>query len=544
MIKVVTAEQMGKIDRLTTERFGVPSIELMENAATAVVDVILQELDGSFEGKSAVVLCGTGNNGGDGAAIARLIKAAGGEVFPLLLGKVENTKGDARVNFDRLIDECRFAREDIEVSNQDEINEFWLSRRSSKNKLGLIVDAVFGTGLHRPVKGIFELFLDSAIDYFHEISPPPLMVSVDLPSGIDSDRATPIGYNFDPQVTVTFTSPKLANVLPPAANEQGKLIVKEIGSPQELIDETTSLTFLAEAQDVRDWMSSTAFSSDSYKKSRGSVLIAAGSKKYSGAAVLSANGAMRSGAGIVTAAVPRSAFSAVAERVLPEVMVREVSDTEVGTFGVNSYGGIEDLVRGSHTVLVGCGIAMENGVTEFVQTLIARRLQPLVIDADGLNAISPISVEGIEEAPLILTPHIGEFKRLAGIENEISDDKRVEVLRGFAVDNQVICVLKGERTLIASPEGVVVVNPTGNPGLGKAGNGDNLAGIISGFVAQTVVARDSMSGNDVEEEVFGAVVAAVYVAGLAGDIAAEKFGNRVMTASDVRECLTDAFRSI
>ena len=544
MKKVVTAEQMGEIDRLTTSEFGVASIDLMENAATAVRDVILDEFRGSVADKKSVVLCGTGNNGGDGAAIARLLMQNGADVVPLLLGKIENTKGDARRNFQKLRDECGFEPSMLEVSSIQEIEAFWKKIRSSARSVDLIVDAVFGTGLHRPVTGVHEYFLSSAMDYSHEMSPRPLLVSVDLPSGIDSDSPQRIGFNFKPDLTVAFTSPKLANVLPPAKAEQGRLYIKQIGSPEELIERAASRTFVTEKQDAVDWMSGTGFSSDSYKNRRGSALVAAGSKKYSGAAVLAANGAMRSGAGIVTATVPKSAFSAVSERVLPEVMVREVPETESGSFSVDSYDEIGDLVKHSDAALVGCGVSRDPGTKLFVERFVSARVQPTVIDADGLNVLSPLELTGSHESPLILTPHIGEFERLTDRNLEPGAVARIDAIREIAVNNNVICVLKGESTLTASPNGSVFINPTGNPGLGKAGNGDNLAGIIAGFVAQTISTRKTLTGNNLIDEVFTAVISAVYIAGLAGDIAAKQFGKRVMTASDVRDSLAEAFASV
>ena len=269
---------------------------------------------------------------------------------------------------------------------------------------------------------------------------------------------------------------------------------------------------------VRQWLAETEFSSDSYKTKRGHALVIAGSETYSGAAVLAGNAAMRSGVGIVTLAVPAAIRSEVAARALPEVIVRSITK------------GLEWLPI-VDSILVGCGLdENDRDVEEFVHEIIDNRLTPVIIDATAINFI----VEGLqssEKPPLILTPHEGEFLRLIGAEKDAIKD-RIATVSEYAISNNVILVLKGERVIIGSPDGRFVVNPTGNSGLGKAGNGDTLAGILVGFVAQAV---------KFDIDIFNTVTVAVYIAGMAGDIAEKKYGKRVMTASDVRECLVDVF---
>ncbi len=540
MKKVLSAEQMREVDRRTTEEYGLPSLVLMENAGKAVADAIIKKCDGSVSWKKIVVLCGKGNNGGDGAVISRILGAQGAIVTTLILGKIADSKGPARLNFD-LLAEAEGVRV-VELETESEILEFWRNPGFGSGGPEVIVDAVFGTGLTRPVEGLHRRFIEYCVDNVVLLGDSPLLVSVDLPSGVNSDSPAPIGFNFKPDLTVTFTSPKLANVMPPICRVQGELYIAYIGSPETLIDEMKSQLYLADRGDVETWMSETAFDADSYKKKRGSVLIIAGSKTYPGAAVLAGNGAMRSGAGIVTVATPESALVSVMERVLPEVMVRGVSESAGGAFTVTSFDELKDLAGEADAIAIGCGLTADSDQTrKFVRDVVEGRKVPVVVDADGLNALSPYDLKTQNAAPLILTPHEGEFKRLIGKKTEIND--RVKTLRDFAAGNKVICVLKGERTLTAGPSGDVVVNPTGNPGLGKAGNGDNLAGLIAGFVAQTM----SLNGEDdanVDEQVFRAVVAAVYVGGVAGDIAAARFGKHVMTASDVRDCLAEAFRGL
>ena len=265
-------------------------------------------------------------------------------------------------------------------------------------------------------------------------------------------------------------------------------------------------------------------------------LLVVGSKKFSGAAVLAGNGAMQSGAGLVSILTPEIAFSAVVERVLPEVMVQAASETESGSLAEMAYEKIAELSAKADVVAIGSGLGSDEASTlSLVNKVVENCKTPLVIDADGLNSLSPFERKGSDELPLILTPHEGEFLRLLGTDDKEAIKDRVQAVSEFAQKHRVILVLKGERVLIGEPNGKVAINPTGNSGLGKAGNGDNLMGIIAGFVAQAVQA---------EVDIFETVVAAVYIAGLAGDIAENKFGKRTMLASDVRDCLAEAFTEV
>ncbi|HVE58043.1 MAG TPA: NAD(P)H-hydrate dehydratase [Pyrinomonadaceae bacterium] len=324
--------------------------------------------------------------------------------------------------------------------------------------------------------------------------------------------------------------------MPPASNFNGELFVANIGSPQELIDESPSQTFLIEKQDAQNWLEKTKFTESSYKNKRGHALLIVGSREYTGAAVLAGNAAMLSGVGLTTLATSESAQTAISAKVLEEVITHGLPETKSGVVSAKAFATLEKLLEKIDVVGIGCGLSSgEKTTKDFVREVVTKRKTPVVIDADGLNALAPFDLQGSEEFPLILTPHEGEFLRLLGTTDKEALKDRVSVVRDFAEKHQVILVLKGERALIGAPDGRVVINSTGNSGLGKAGNGDTLTGIITGFVAQAVQAK---------VDIFETVVAAVYLAGLAGDIAAEKFGRRSMLASDVRECLGEAFESI
>jgi ADP-dependent NAD(P)H-hydrate dehydratase / NAD(P)H-hydrate epimerase len=525
MQKVVTTEEMREIDRLTTEKYGIPSIILMENAAHAAARVILEKFNHDIKDERFFVLCGKGNNGGDGMALARILWTMGASVFVELFGEVKDTKSDARTNFEFI--------EYVSVSNETNgpnENCLWLKENANfgdiniPSSLGInrddtIIDALFGTGLNKNLDGDLKL-LATKFNNWKLWQKFRTIISLDIPSGLNADLAEPIGENFHSDLTITFTAPKLANVFPPASNFNGELHVVNIGSPQELIDNSLSKLFVAEKSDASYWLSNTEPRNNSYKKTRGTALIIAGSENYSGAAVLAANACFASGCGMVSVAVPIEILPIVASKTSDEIIVKTIDKIE---FDVDVIG-------------IGCGLSNDKLTHKFIRETIKNRKTPMVLDAEALNALSPFNLQGSDEFPLILTPHIGEFKRLLG--REVGEDKIAQV-REFAVKHNVILVLKGERSLIAKPDGTVVINPTGNAGISRAGAGDTLTGIITSFLAQTFAVRETNIEN-----AFNAVVSALYIAGLAGEIAAEKFSERLMTATDVRNCLQSAIVQI
>lgn len=538
MQKVLTAAEMREVDRLTTEKYGIPPLLLMENAAQAAARVICEKFGGSVKDRSVLVLCGKGNNGGDGAALARILWQLGADVEVCLFGLVEDTKNEAKVNFEIL---QKIAQaEDFELDQSDlafeEIAglEEWLEYDSVNftcDDPDIIVDALFGTGLERPLDGVFEQ-VAAYISAFagegggHET----LVVALDVPSGLNSDLCVPPGSHAAADMTVTFTSPKLANVMPPAERSNGRLYVASIGSPCELVNSTVSQTFVSQADDVAEWLSRTDFESGSYKNKRGHVLIVAGSRDYSGAAVLAGNAAIHSGVGLATIMTPRSCQPVVASRVDPEVMVRGGSETDSGAFAAEAIADIAEFAGNIDLIAVGPGLSSSDESTKrFVRRLVEERTTPIIIDADALNCLAPWNIHGSLELPLILTPHDGEFARLTGTQEKLSYDDRIETARQFAIEHDLILLLKGERSIVAEPSGRVVINPTGGPGTGKAGNGDTLTGIMAGFAAQAVKMGVGL---------FETTAAALYLAGLAGEIASERLGDRIMSASDVRHCST------
>ena len=533
---------MREIDRLTIEELGIPSHQLMQAAAKACFLEIEKKYSGKLAGKKVRILSGTGNNGGDGAALGLFLLEAGARIELILFGRMEQTRGDARANFERLHKAASdtAGRDKLSFIECEEI-ESWKTLCASSVVPDIIVDAMFGTGLNRPLSGLFaDVINDLATIRCHRentLKSGALILSVDIPSGLDSDSFRPIGPAVQADLTVTFTAPKIANVVPPASHLNGKLVVAKIGSPEVLVDHMASNLFLTEEEDARHWLRATRYKPESFKNLHGHVLVIAGSRGYTGAAVLCGNAAMSSGAGLTTIATPASAQLTIAATAMQEVMTTSLAETDRGVIADTAVDYALQLASKATVVAIGPGLtAQDEGTRSFVHALVAKRRTPVVIDADGLNCLAPwpSDLRGKEDMPLVLTPHPGEMLRLLGTTDKAALDDRVTIARNFATKHQLILVLKGSRPLVAAPDGRVFVNPTGNPGLGTAGAGDTLTGLIAGFLAQECA--QSVRKVDCLQ----ATIAALYVGGLAGDLAARDLGMRSMVASDIREHIPDA----
>lgn len=537
--KVITAAEMREIDRLTTTRFGIPPQLLMEEAAAASARAIAAHLPDGLSGKRVRVLCGRGNNGGDGAALARQLWLAGARVDVVLFARVEETSGEARTNFEIA---RRLSSFEAGTHTQPPPLTFieclsvagWEEIASVRHSYDIIVDALFGTGLTRPLEGIYLKIVEHlallcrARERSH--ADHPLIVSLDIPSGINADSASLIGEALRADLCVTFTAPKPANVLPPASHLGGHLVVAHIGSPPALLEATESKLFLTKEEDAREWLVKTRYTPDSFKNTHGHALIIAGSRGMTGAAALCGKAAMRSGTGLVTIATASSAQATVAAHSMPEIMTAQLAETSRGAISFEAVEQTLRLAERASVVAIGPGLSNEDESTRrFVREIVLRRPTPVVVDADALNALAPWTddLRGSSKLPLILTPHPGEMLRLMGTNDKDALKDRVLAASEFATAHALILVLKGARTLIAAPDGCVFVNPTGNAGLGTAGAGDTLTGIITGFLAQAYATlKDDADALD-------ATRAAVYVGGLAGDIAAKEHGMRSLVASDI-----------
>jgi NAD(P)H-hydrate epimerase len=548
--KIIDAAEMREIDAQTTARYSLPSLLLMETAAQSALRAILSRFPGGLKKRRALVLCGRGNNGGDGAALARLLWLAGMQVNVILFGRAEEAKGDALTNFRITRSLSRFDAGTQTLPpplsfTECESDSDWEEISAGHHPYDIIIDALFGTGLARPLEGVYLkvsehlALLRRARERAHLKA--PLVVSLDIPSGLSADSTELIGEAVCADLTVTFTAPKRANVLPPASDYNGQLEIADIGSPPSLLEAAASKLFLTEEEDAREWLVKTRYLPGSYKNMHGHAFIFAGSHGMTGAAALAANAAMRAGAGLVTVATASSAQPSVAALTMPEVMTAALPETESGALSYEAVAQARELATRADVLAIGPGLtAADESTRRFVRELVEGRTSAVVIDADGLNALAPWpeDLSGSSESPIILTPHAGEMLRLLGTPDKDALKDRVVAASEFAVRHNLILVLKGARTIICGPDGRVFVNPTGNAGLGTAGAGDTLTGIITGFLAQ---AHASLKD---EFDALAATIAAVYAGGLAGDLCARAMGMRTMTASDIREHLGAAILSL
>ena len=512
-MRVVTATQMREADRLTIDERGVPSLELMERAGREVVAAIDDRLSKRLDGGPVTVLCGRGNNGGDGWVVARLLRERGlQDIAGVLLGRIEDVAGDAR----KMLERARSAGVPIAEVGEETA---WGGSAARLPSSSLIVDALVGTGLNRP--------LARAVSDVNASGRP--VVSIDVPSGLleqapgaeahkDGDGPVDVGaraLSVRAALTVTLAAPKLALLLHP--DEIGALKVVDIGIPPEVVNALDGPRIdLMTGSELRRWVPRRRV--DAHKGMFGRVGIIAGSRGKTGAAQLAGLGALRAGAGLVTVATPTSCQALVAS--IPEYMTHALPERD----GTISRKGLAELLAGKWDVIAaGPGLGTGKGTTKLVQALIDRESSvPLVLDADALNvcAETPKRLRGRRGSALVITPHAGEMARLVGTSSGAVERNRLGIASAFAQEHEVTVVLKGARTVIASPDGTVRINATGNPGMATGGSGDVLTGAIAGWIGQM---------NDLAE----AVALAVYLHGLAGDLAARDMGQTGLIAGDI-----------
>src|SRR5712671_1627650 len=586
-MKIVTAEEMRAIDRATTEKYGIPSLTLMENAGTAVAEFALKHFD--FESVCAV--CGKGNNGGDGFVAARKLHEAGKKVSVIVLAEFDDLRGDALEMFKKLPLGPIFlpAEKFLDIPKVEEML-----------KSDLILDAILGTGFKPPLKSLAEkaiIRINKALGF---------VLAVDIPSGIDADIEEPpeAGLTYvHADGIISFTAGKPAIVFGNLTD--GPIAVAPIGSPEKLITANSHLR-----QDVVTSRDAQAISvprpPDAHKGEFGHVLVIGGSVGKSGAAVMAGMAALRTGAGLVTVACPKSVQPLVAASA-PELMTEPLPETAEGTISLLALADRERLLKGKSVVVIGPGISRNEETAEFVRDLVSVCSTSMVIDADGLNAFEAAAEEIKPDNVVdpftirVLTPHPGEMSRLTGLPTGEIQSNRIAIVKKFAADTQTCVVLKGHRSVIASPEGQTWINTTGNPGMAKGGSGDVLSGIIAAVLAQVqhlqphdrwqsedepqadveslglnaiyrwISTQDPQDGeiralrdqyrktknlkllaelqNKVQTKIKQAIALisslhvgkAVYLHGLAGDIAASLYGQQSMIATDIINCLGEAF---
>jgi hydroxyethylthiazole kinase-like uncharacterized protein yjeF len=521
-MKVLTAAEMGAVDKATAEA-GVSLQDLMEHAGGNVASFCLRQYP---EAARVMVLCGKGNNGGDGFVAARVLAGEGVGVRVLLTGSQDGIKGEASESLKRLIEATD---EGVVEEIGDEVTVDELTELLGE--ADLLVDAVFGTGFKGPMRAGVSVNLRDAVGH---VDVP--VVAVDLPSGWDADsyEETVEGcYRAD--AVVTFTAPKIAHVFGHlTADVFGPVVVGEIGSPDQLIGSQLGLTWTG----ISKRLTEKKRPINSNKGKYGHVLVVGGSYGTAGAPSMASLACLRAGAGLVTAAVPTCVLDTVA-RIAPELMIRGLTQDEKGSAACANLEGkiFNDLLKGIKVVALGPGLSTKGEASEFARQLVAKtnnvegNALPIVIDADGLNAFDSERAKDLDGTgrTMVLTPHPGEMARLLGVTVPDVEADRVGIARKFATEHHLTLVLKGWRTLVAHPDGRVAVNTTGNPALSKGGSGDILTGIVAAMLAQH------------PDHVAEAVEAAVYLHGLSADIVAQAMDEKTVLATDVIEGLSEAF---
>ncbi|MFZ5453411.1 MAG: NAD(P)H-hydrate dehydratase [Thermodesulfobacteriota bacterium] len=501
-MKLVTAAEMRELDRKAINEVGIPSVVLMENAGRTTYQILRREFP-DLTGPVAVV-AGRGNNGGDGFVVARYLAQAGVPVAIFLVASRDQVRGDALINLEIA---ARLGIEIVEVKEEKDLNS--LAHRLARSDL--IVDALLGTGLNSEVRGLYRL----VIDEINHLRPPVL--AVDIPSGLCADSGQPLGAAVEVQVTVTYGWPKIGQILPPGRDYVGRLWQVDISIPPELTREVPGE--LTEAGEMRALLPPRPWGG--HKGTFGHLLVLAGSEGKTGAATLAAEGALRAGAGLVTLGIPAS-LNEILEAKLTEAMTLPLPEVQgVRALGMQALKPLEKFLEQKTAAALGPGLGTHPETAELVRHLARHLPLPLVIDADGINALAG-EPEKLQEAagPRILTPHPGEMARFLEITTQEVQADRLLTAREAASRTKAVVVLKGAQTLVADPEGRVSLNATGNPGLASGGTGDVLTGLIGGFLAQGMPPWD-------------AARLGVYLHGLAADFFAAQYGHRGLIAGDL-----------
>lgn len=518
MLRVLTAAEMREADRATICDRHVPGLVLMENAALAVTGRLASRFP-RLNHEKVLVLCGKGNNGGDGLAVARqlLVRHPGLDLKAVLLAEPESLSGDALANLRMLAAQDHRA---LIAADSDS----WQALLPGISDATVIVDAVLGTGLAGPARGMPARVISDVNAGFPHAS----VIAVDMPSGLGSDSGELLGDRMRVDHTITFTAPKASQVLPPSCELVGTLEVAGIGTARSVLEALPGpRLMLAEAHDAAEYSRPRALSA--HKGTYGHVIAVGGSRSQPGAILMAGTAALRAGAGLVTVATSAGAAEAMIATT-PELMLEPGNELVDGTLGPQSF--TDGVFSGKTVAALGPGLG-----TSSMNRALARRIYeqcplPLVVDADGLAAVR-LGDATPRRAPTVLTPHPGEMARLLETDTATVQGNRLDAARRAASQAGAFVVLKGQRSLIASPEGDTVINPTGTPGMATAGSGDILTGVIAGLLAQ-------FPGRPVLET----VAAGVYLHGLAGELACKELGEQGMLATDIGRCLADARRSI
>jgi NAD(P)H-hydrate epimerase len=515
---------MREVDRLSTTQCGIPSAILMENAGFQLYLELARSCR-DLAKRRVAIMCGKGNNGGDGMVLARQLRMRGVKPDVYLLARCSEISGDAGLNLGILLESGCQVQEATTV-------EEWRAVAALLGQYQVLVDAILGTGLTKPLDG---LYLQVVRDINRSDA---FVLAVDIPSGMASDSTRGDRETIEADCTVTFTAPKVAHILNERQAAIGRLVIAPIGSPDRLLERPEHFLHLITPELVRSFL--VPRPAAVHKGDLGHVALAAGSRGKGGAAALCSRAALRTGSGLVTALVPDAVQLLVAS-FQPEIMTEALPSTPDGTFAPEAADLLLDHLKSKDAAGMGPGLTIHSGTVGFVHEVVSKSTTPLVIDADALNAFQGRvdALRNLHCQPLVLTPHPGEFSRLTGLTTAEILDRNVESARAFAQERGVWLVLKGFRTLVAAPDGQVFACPRGNPGMATAGMGDVLTGVLTSLLGSY-----SARGWTSPEQITRAVVLGVYLHALAGDLAAGRTGAEALNAGDVVDRLGEAYRKL
>ena len=508
MMRVVRAAEIQEMDRRTIGEIGIPGIVLMENAGRGASRIFLEYFRPASKART-VILCGRGNNGGDGYIIARILHQSGFPVTVVLLSPADKISGDARLNLDII---RKLGVKIIEVPDASE----WMACQQVIQTADYIIDGLLGTGLNSRVRG----FYGQVIEEINRLGRP--VMAIDIPSGINADNGQIMGAAMKADLTVTFGFPKIGQLIYPGVDHVGKLATIDIGIPDVVADQVPSQSYMAEPEDFISLCRNEK--DDIHKGSRGHLLILAGSTGKTGAASLTALGGLRAGAGLVTLGIPES-LNPVLENKLTEAMTVPLPETKTGSLSVKAGARIREMMTGKTALVLGPGLTTHHETVTLVKQILKDCTLQVVVDADGINALAQDreSLKSLGQN-IILTPHAGEMGRLMDKSSAEIQLDRIGTLMEFSAQHNCNLVLKGARTLIGTATGEIYINPTGNSALSSGGSGDVLTGLIGGFLARGWPRTKAM-------------VAGVYLHGLSADLLAEDLGHFGILASELLDKL-------
>ncbi len=518
MLQIASTQEMRGCDEEAIRGYGIPGIVLMENAARGTADA-MQEHIPDLVHKHILIVCGRGNNGGDGFALARHLIERGCAVTVAALSPVNQLKGDARINAGII---RRMSRTDS-AGKLTLITSATLHKLEQFKHIDVIVDAILGTGF----KGKLKPKVASIVEWIN--AQPAIRVAIDIPSGVDADTGSAEGVTVKADFTCTMGLMKTGLLLSPGRDASGNVIIINIQIPPEVFHRSKIKTFLVQESDVRQSFAKRAL--DAHKYQVGKVFILAGSTGLTGAAALASMSALRSGAGAVVLGIPES-LNLMMEKKLTEVMTLPLADNGAGVIQASAWERIKQQCQWADVIAAGPGLSRTGDVQEIIIRLIKEIQKPIVLDADGLNVLA--GHDGLfakRRAPVIITPHTGEFSRLSGINSDKIKNERLDAAKRYARMRKITLLLKGGPSVVASKGGNVYINPTGNPGMATAGAGDVLTGVIAGLWAQGLT-----------EE--AAAYCGAYIHGAAGDGARKEYGEYALTAGDIQEELLKVFKGI